>query len=330
MKPVALDAMGGDFAPKETVAGALLAAEAGIPVVLVGDQERLARELAEHGQSLPIVHAPEAIAMNEHATEVRKKRSASINVAMELVRSGDAVAVASMGHTGATMASALFGLGRIPGIERPAPLATFPSASGKLTHLIDGGANADCRPSFLVQFAILGSAYAKLVSGVPNPSVGLLTIGEEEGKGNELAIRTQQLLKNMPGINYYGPVEGRDIPTGLVDIVVTDGFTGNVVGKAGEGFIRVVLQWVMETLLEGLPEEEALHAVSALRGLKTRLDPDELTASPLLGVNGAVIIGHGNGKARAVQRAIERALSLGEAGYVELVREGVMSLRESL
>jgi glycerol-3-phosphate acyltransferase PlsX len=326
MKPVALDAMGGDFAPKETVAGAVLAAQAGVPVVLVGQKEALEAELRNHSTTLPIVETNEYITMEDHATDVRKKRGASINVCMELVKKDEASAVVAMGHTGATLASALFNLGRIKGVERPTLLIELPSEKGR-TFLADGGANADCRPSFLVQFAVMGQAYAEAM-GVNNPSVGLLNIGEEEAKGDQLRLETFPLLKAAPGINFHGNVEGRDIFKGTTDVVVTDGFTGNVVLKLSEGEARTLFKWVRDALSDGSPfvKVGALLVRRALQGLRAKMDPAEYGAMPLLGVEGAVFIGHGSADARAVKSALLRAQRMVEANLVERVRAGIGQL----
>lgn len=326
MKPVAIDAMGGDFAPNVTVEGALAAAKAGIPVVLVGQTEVLGAELAKQGGDLPIVEAPEYITMEDAATDVRKKKKASINVCMELLKLGDASAVVAMGHTGATLASALFGLGRIKGVDRPTLVIELPSEKGR-TYLSDGGANVDSRAEWLVQFAVMATAYAE-AQGVHNPSVGLLSIGEEEEKGNQLTLETFPLLKATPGINFYGNVEGRDIFKGTSDIVIADGYTGNVVLKLSEGEAGTILKWVREALSGGslLTKLGALLVRSALQGLRAKMDPAEYGAMPLLGVEGAVFIGHGSADGRAVQNAIRKAKSAVEANLVERVRAGIAQL----
>ncbi|KGQ21933.1 phosphate acyltransferase PlsX [Thermus filiformis] len=321
MKPIALDAMGGDHAPQVTVEGALQAHKAGVPVLLVGDEARL-RPLVQG--ALPIHHAPDFIAMTEHATEVRRRRESSIMVAMELLKRGEVEAVVSMGHTGATMAAALFVLGRVKGVERPALLVEFPSQKGR-TFLLDGGANADCRPSFLVQFAAMGLAYAE-ASGVRG-KVGLLSIGEEEGKGNALVLETYPLLKEAFKDRFYGNVEGRDIFLGTAEVVVTDGFTGNVVLKLAEGEARVLFGWIKESLSTGLLARiGGLLVRPALRRLYARVDPSSYGAMPLLGVEGTVFIGHGSADARAVKSALQRAHALVKAGLMDRVRASIQAL----
>jgi len=313
--PVALDAMGGDHAPRETVAGALLAEREGVPVVLVGDPERLRKELEKAGGDLPIVPAREVVSMHEPATAVRRKREASINVAVRLVKEQRAKAAVSMGHSGATLAAALFILGRIKGIERPAILAELPAdtRSGRV-HLIDAGANADVRPNHLADFARLGRVYAEAVTGVEDPKVALLSIGEEETKGNQLVLAAHKLLKKTPG--FVGNVEGRDIMSGAADVVVTDGFTGNVVLKLAEGEAKTIFKWIKEALGDGLKTKlGALLVKDALRRLAARMDPAEYGAMPLLGVRGAVFIGHGASDRRAVKNAILRAARLAESDF---------------
>ena len=321
-QPVALDAMGGDKAPRETVAGALLASAAGVPVLLVGDQEKLRAELAAQGGELPIVHAADVIEMHAQATEVRRRRQASVNVAMRLVKEGQAAAAVSMGHSGATMAAALFTLGRIRGIERPAILAEIPSdaPSGKV-HLIDAGANADVRPRHLLQFARMGAAYAEIVSRVSAPRVGLLSIGEESSKGSQLVLEARPLLE-ASGLNFSGNIEGRDVLADVADVVVTDGFTGNVVLKLAEGEARVLFSWIKRALSTSLKAKlGGLLVKDALRALAARMDPAEYGAMPLLGVKGPAFIGHGSSDRRAVANALRRAWLMAGAGLVEALAD---------
>ncbi len=317
MRPVALDAMGGDRAPAETVAGALLAAAAGVPVVLVGDEARLKEELARQGGELPVIPAGDVIGMHDAATEVRRRRDASINVAVRLVKEGEAEAAVSMGHSGATMAAALFLLGRIRGIERPAILAEIPAdAPAGRFFLIDAGANADVRPGHLLTFARMGAAYARALAGLDQPRVGLLSIGEEPTKGNQLVLAAHPLLRRVPG--FVGNLEGNDLFSGKADVVVTDGFTGNVVLKLAEGEARTIFRWVRAALaaspkgrLGGLLVRDALKALAA------RMDPAEYGAMPLLGVRGAVFIGHGASDRRAVKNALVRAHRLAGSGLLD-------------
>ena len=322
--PIALDAMGGDHAPAAMVEGAVLAAREGIPVTLVGREAELKRELERFSDAprLPIgiVHASDVIGMDDHATVARKNKNLSINVAVNLLRQKTVSAVVAQGHTGATLVSALFGLGRLPGVERPAILSNFPNKTGRIT-LVDVGANADNRAEFLQGFALMGSAYVSAMQGNDSPSVGLLSIGEEEGKGNALTLETYDLLKVTPGIRFHGNVEGRDIFTGTVDIVVTDGFTGNIVLKAAEAEAKVMIGWIKEALTGGnlLTKIGAALVRPALRSVADKLDPNEFGAQPLLGVKGLVFIGHGSSNARAVHSALKFATRAVDAGLLEKV-----------
>jgi glycerol-3-phosphate acyltransferase PlsX len=335
--PIALDAMGGDHAPTAMVDGAVRAARQGIPVTLVGREDEVKQELERFGgsgwTSLPItiVHASDVIGMDDHATDVRKNKNLSINVAVRLLREKRVSAVVAQGHTGATLVSSLFGLGRIPGVERPAIVANFPNAKGRVT-LADVGANADNRAEFLQGFALMGAAYVQAMTGNQNPSVGLLTIGEEEGKGNALVLEAYEMLKATPGLNFYGNVEGRDIFKGTTDVVVTDGFTGNIVLKAAEQEARLLFGWIRDALTGGglLTKLGATLIKPALRGVATRLDPAEYGAQPLLGVRGLVFIGHGSSDAKAVESALKIAAKSVEANLLERVTEKLSVLARKL
>ncbi len=324
--PIALDAMGGDYAPAAMVEGAVQAAREGIPVTLVGREPDVVRELEKFAGSswaslpLTVVHAPDVIGMDDAAIAVRKKKQLSINVAMNLLRQQKACAVVAQGHTGATLVSALFGLGRLPGVERPAIVSNFPNAKGRVT-LTDVGANADNRPEFLQGFALMGAAYASAMHGIANPSVGLLSIGEEEGKGNALVNETFDILKATRGLNFYGNVEGRDIFKGTTDVVVTDGFTGNVVLKAAEAEAKLLIGWIKDALTGGniLTKIGAALVRPALREVAGRLDPNEFGAQPLLGVKGLVFIGHGSSNAKAVYSALQFAKRAVEANLLASV-----------
>ncbi|MBD0311260.1 MAG: phosphate acyltransferase PlsX, partial [Microcoleus sp. T1-bin1] len=254
---IAIDAMGGDHAPGEIVAGALRAKEElGVDVLLVGDPQQIEAALPPKtnlGQ-VEIVPAEEAIAMDEEPLNaVRRKRKASINVAMDLVKQQKADAVFSAGHSGAAMASALLRLGRLPGIDRPAIGTVFPTiVAGKPVLVLDVGANVDCRPKFLEQFAVMGSAYSQYVLGTTEPKVGLLNIGEEDSKGNDAVVRAHQLLRENSQINFIGNAEGRDVLSGRFDVIVCDGFVGNVLLKFAEAVGEVILQILREELPQGL------------------------------------------------------------------------------
>lgn len=293
--------------PDAAVDGALQASRDGVPVVLVGDEVRLRETLRARGGDLDIVHAPDVIGMHDHAAEVRRRKASSVMVAADAVRDGAAGALVSMGHSGATMAAALLRLGRLRGVERPAIVANIPAKTGMVT-LLDVGANADCRPRMLQQFAVMGSVYASLVHGIDDPSVGLLSIGEEPGKGNELAREAHPLIAATPGIRFHGNVEGRDILAGTSDVVVTDGFTGNVVLKLAEGEARVLFGWIREALSSSLRAKiGGALARPALRAIADRLDPSTYGAQLLLGVGAPAFIGHGSSDARAVANALRFA-----------------------
>lgn len=320
--PVALDAMGGDHGAPPNVEGAVAAARAGVPVILVGDRVTLHAELGRHAgsASLPIevVEATDVIGMDEHASDVRSRTQASINVASRLVKEGRASAVVSMGHSGATMASALLTLGRIKGVERPAILTHLP-AKGGFTTLLDAGANADVKASYYAQWARLASVYLKVVEDRENPTVGLLSIGEEDHKGSALVLEAHGLLRALHGrgVNFHGNVEGRDIFRNTTDIVVTDGFTGNVVLKLAEGEAKVLFGWVKEALQSSLKSKlGGLLVRGALRGLAERMDPSTYGASLLIGVRGLAFIGHGSADARAVKNALLRAARAHEANLI--------------
>jgi phosphate acyltransferase len=324
--PIALDAMGGDHMPEAAVDGALRAAAVGERVVLVGDEARLRAVLAQRGGDLPVVHAADVIGMDEGAGDVRRRKDASIVVATRLVKDGAAAAVVSMGHSGATMAAALLILGRLPGVDRPAILANVPTKTG-FTALIDAGANADCRPAWLQQFAIMGSVYARAFYDTDAPTVGLMSIGEEEGKGNELVLAAHALLKRTPGIAFHGNVEGRDLLAGTTDVVVADGFTGNVMLKLAEGEAKVLFGLVRDALRSSWRARlGGILARPALRGVAERLDPATYGAQPLLGVAGYAFIGHGSADARAVRNALATARRMIEAGVSERIAAGLAAL----
>ncbi|MBM4411255.1 MAG: phosphate acyltransferase PlsX [Chloroflexi bacterium] len=319
MTAIALDAMGGDDAPRVTVEGALEAAAAGVEVILVGDSEVLGRELNRlggTGANLRIVHAPDQVAMGDHAArEVRRQRLTSLYVGMELVKSGDAGALVSMGNTGAAMATALVVLGRMKGVERPALGAVIPAGDGQVLFL-DVGANADARTSHLVQFAHLGSAYMQSVYGVAHPRVALLSIGEEPSKGSTLVIETHEALAQESNIRFIGNIEGRDLLTQHADVIVADGFTGNVALKIAEGLVSYLFDQLRTTAKSSLRNKVGgMLLLPSLRGVRERLDYRAHGAVPLLGVDGGVFIGHGRSDGHAVasgllaaQRAVDRGM----------------------
>ncbi|MCL4422008.1 MAG: phosphate acyltransferase PlsX [Actinobacteria bacterium] len=325
MLPVALDAMGGDRAPGEIVAGALQASQEGLPVLLVGRPE----EVGDIG-GLDLYPASEVIEMGEDpASAVRRKKDSSLVRAAELVRDGKALAMVSAGNTGATMASALLRMGRIPGVHRPAIATPVPGAGDNPLVLLDAGANAECTPQMLLQFAQMGAVFAAERYGLTRPRVGLLSIGEEASKGNSLVKEAHALLAAGDGgaeVDFVGNVEGRDLMTGTVDVVVTDGFTGNVALKTLEG----ALKYFMSTLLGILDSTDAAREAAAtllplLAPAAERLDPDSTGGAMLLGVNGVCIISHGSSSARAIHSALSVANDLGSHGLLDHLARAVGS-----
>ncbi|HZU05368.1 MAG TPA: phosphate acyltransferase PlsX [Chloroflexota bacterium] len=363
---IAVDAMGGDHAPAAPVAGAVAAArEYGLRVDLIGPAEIIRAELARHRvRDLPVavIDAPEVIGMAEApAVAVRQKRRSSLVVGIQRVACGLDDAFVSAGNSGAVMAAALLGLQRIPGVARPALGAVLPTARGRCL-LLDVGANADCKPEHLAQFALMGAEYAERVLGIPRPRVALLSIGEEASKGNQLVREAHPLLRELP-LRFVGNVEGKDIPLGHADVIVTDGFTGNVVLKFAEGTPRALAQIVRAELLPHAPERIALPllAAGALAAMVTpalrrpavhtlgavllgsgllavgmapavmrlwrRLDWGEHGGVPLLGVNGVCIIAHGRSHARAIKNAIRVASEAAAGGLVEQIAAGLRERR---
>ena len=327
---IAVDAMGGDYAPEEVVLGAIHAvSEYKFDVVLVGDEQKIRNVLRQYGAKesyrLSIVHASEVIEMGEHPVQaVRKKKDASIVVATRLVRDGQCDAVVAPGSTGAAVTAALLGLGRIAGIERPCIATPIPSKKG-ITVLLDSGANSNSKPKHLVEAAIMGSHYAKYILGIDKPQVGLLNIGEEVTKGNELCQRTYPLLEKLKTISFYGNVEGRDIPNGTVDVVVCDGFVGNVILKFGESMAMFIYRLVKQAIKNSgfIAKLGALAIYPALKSLKKRLDFTEYGGAPLLGVNGSFIICHGSSKAKAIKNAIRVAGELVEQDVTGHIRHSI-------
>ena len=333
MKRVVLDAMGGDFAPAATVAGALAGARAGFAVTIVGDEQRLRAELATQlgaesaAGSLPggleVVHAPGVVEMGDHAARgAMRRRDTSIAVGLQLVRDGAGDAFVSAGNTGAVLAVALVRLGRLPGVERPALAAAIPAPCGEFL-LLDAGANAESRPSHLVQWARLGASYMRATRGVAEPSVGLLNIGAEETKGSPLTVEAYAALA-ASGLRFVGNIEGRDMLSCHADVVVTDGFTGNVALKLAEGAIAMMLDELRAVAAQSLRARLGGWLLRpASRAIRDRLDYRQHGAAPLLGVDGAVLIAHGSSDARAIENAIRRAAEAAEAGVVDALRSAM-------
>lgn len=308
---IALDAMGGDRAPVEVVEGGLLAAaEFGVEIVFVGDRARIEYVLA--GRTLPagssIIHAPDTIGMDVAAAEaVRNGRDSSVVVAARAVREGKADALVSAGNTGATMAAGLFHVGRIRGVERPAIATPLPTATGACL-VLDAGANIEVRPEHLVQFAQMGDVYARDVFNIKTPRIGLLNVGDEPTKGTRLIRDTYELLQAVPRIDFIGNVEGTDIPSGDVDVVICDGFVGNIVLKLAEGVGSTLFELLRRNVFVGWQGKlAALLTRSKLRAIRDVLDYAEYGGAPLLGVNGTVIIAHGRSDRQAVRNAVKVA-----------------------
>jgi phosphate acyltransferase len=336
---IVVDAMGGDQAPAVVVAGAVAEARArGTQIILVGMEDRIRAELAKQGDTsglpIEIVHASEVVEMAEHTLAVKAKKDSSLTVGMRLVKEGKADAFASAGNSGAVMAAALFGLGRIRGVERPALSSIYPAAPEPCL-IIDIGANADCKPEYLVQFAVMGNAYARVMFGLEQPKIGIISNGEEEDKGSMLVRETYPLLK-ASGLNFVGNVEGKDIGKGLANVVVTDGLTGNVIIKLTEGVVSFLGKTLKRQLTGGVRNKVALvlmipglilmipglallyPSVSALR---KRVDWRELGGAPLLGVNGVAIIGHGRSDVKAIQSMIRMAEKSVQQNLVGAIRD---------
>jgi glycerol-3-phosphate acyltransferase PlsX len=343
---IVLDAMGGDDAPGVVIDGAVQAVqELGVEVVLVGREEEIRRELARHqveGLALSVVHADEVIEMDEHVDAVKSKSNASIRVGMRLVREGQADAFVSAGNSGAVMASAIFDVRRIRGVKRPALATVYPAAPTPVL-LIDNGANTDPTPENLVQFAQMGAVYAERVMGIENPRVGIVSNGEEADKGNHLVRDTFPLLQ-ASGLNFVGNVEGKDVTKGMADVVVTDGFTGNVMLKLTEGLVSFLARFFKREFTGGVLNKVALvlmipGLIVMLPGLVVlsptllrvarRLDYAEYGGAPLLGVNGVVIIGHGRSNAKAIKNAVRIARDSANVDLVQVIKEGVRRAQAS-
>ena len=324
---IVVDAMGSDRHPQPDVEGAVWAArEYGVEIVLVGNRDVVEPELAKHSaRNLPIsvVHASQIIEMKEHpAAAVRSKKDASMVVAMQMLKRGEVDAFVSAGNSGGCLAAAIFYLGRIKGVERPALSSVFPTRKGPC-FLLDLGANTDCKPLYLLQFAIMGSIYAERVMGIANPRVAIVSNGEEEGKGSMLVQDAYPLLK-ASDLNFVGNAEGKDIPGGLADVVVTDGFTGNVIAKLSEGIAGFILDIIKEEIKSRpLAMVGAALAKGAFEQVRRRLDYREYGGGALLGVDGVVTVAHGRSDSLAMQNAIRIAGQAVEQGVLPAIRESI-------
>jgi phosphate acyltransferase len=329
---IGIDAMGGDFGPSVIAEGTVLAFRempGRFEITLVGDEMEIGRALKRvHADGLPIhvVHAAERIEMAEKAVAAaRRKSQSSLGVLTQLHKDGKLDAIFSAGNTGAVVATALLGLGRLESVSRPALAAFMPNPGGG-TVVLDVGANAECKPSYLVQFAHMGSVYARYLLGRENPRVGLLSIGEEDSKGNSLVLESLPLLRRAKHLNFIGNVEGRDVFKGTCDVVVTDGFTGNVVLKTAESVAGLLAHKVREELSRDLLARlGALFLMPALKRLKAEIDWEEYGAAPLLGVNGVCFIGHGASRSKAFHSAIRTLTRFVDLRVNEHIREEILA-----
>ena len=321
---IALDAMGGDHAPSETIKGAFMALSLlpNIEITLVGQESRISRELKKHKHNprISVHNASEVISTSEPPIQaIKQKKDSSIMKGVALVKEGKADAFVSAGNTGALMASSLFGLGRVSGIERPALATIFPSKKGKVI-LLDMGANVDCKPTHLVCFAKMGTVYSRYVLHVDNPKVGLVNIGEEPEKGNELTLSTYPLLKEEKTINFTGMVESKEIFAGQTDVVVCDGFTGNLILKFGESTATFIFEMLAgELKSHPLAALAAFCLIPSLLRLKKKVDYDEFGGAELLGINGVVVKAHGRAKSKAIMNAIRVAAESVEGKVVDYI-----------
>jgi glycerol-3-phosphate acyltransferase PlsX len=325
---IAVDAMGGDYAPSAIVDGAVAAARhLDAEVLLVGPTKEIERALEPHPDwpalGISIVEAPDVIGMSEPpTTALRRKPRASVRVAADLVARKEASALVSAGHTGATVMAAHAAFGMLPGVDRPALAATIPTR-GRPAVLLDAGANVECRPQHLLQFGVMGSVAARVAFGAERPRVGLLSIGEEETKGNELTREAHRLLKAAP-INFIGNIEGREIYSGVADVVVCDGFTGNVVLKTSEGLVETV-ESLLGDELQGTFSSQVGYLLSrrAFRRFRRRVDYSEYGGAALMGVAGLAIVGHGRSSAKALRNAIAMAYRFAATDFVRRVEQNI-------
>jgi glycerol-3-phosphate acyltransferase PlsX len=326
---IVIDAMGSDNHPVPDVAGAVMAArQSNDTIILVGDESTIKTELAKHdtaGLALEVVHAGQVITMQDKPSQVvREKRDSSMHVGIDLVKSGDADAFVTAGNTGAVLGVAMLrgvGLGRIPGIKRPALGAIFPTPDRPL--IVDYGANADCKPEHLLQFAIMGTIYVQRVLGIREPRVALISNGEEEGKGNSLIQETIPLLE-ASALNFVGNIEPKELLRDAVEVAVTDGFTGNILMKTAEAVASYMSESIRKYIKSNpITAVGGLLARPAFDRVKQHLDPDEVGGVPLLGINGVVIVAHGSSSAIAIKRAIEQARSVAENEVVEAIAAGI-------
>ena len=322
---IAVDAMGGDYAPAVIIDGSVQAAKEGVPIVLVGIKDEVEYHLSKfqtRGLPITIRHASEVVGMEESpVTAVRKKKDSSLRVCFDLVKNHEAGAVVSAGNSGAAMAAGMLVLKRLEGVERPAIIVCWPTIKDGMVAILDVGGNVDCKPIHLAHFAIMGDVYAKYVMGKDNPKIALLSNGEEEGKGNELTRLTHELLKKS-SLNYAGYIEGKEVFKGEIDVVVTDGFVGNVALKFGEGLVEAMVTMLKQNMQESLLAKIGyLLARGAFAKFKKKLDYAEYGGAPLLGIDGICIISHGSSSAKAIKNAIFRANEFIKCGVTAHMNE---------
>jgi glycerol-3-phosphate acyltransferase PlsX len=330
---ISVDAMGSDKAPKPEIEGAILAAKHhDARVLLVGPEAQLRAEMAHHPSAaklpIEIVHASEVIGMNEKAAQaVRSKRDSSMRVGLRMVRDGKAAGFVTAGNTGAAMATAKLVLGTLAHVDRPALAAVFPTSKGTAAIVVDVGANVDCKPHNLEQFAVMGEIYSRSIFGIAKPRVGLLSVGEEEGKGNDLTRESHSILKQL-SINFIGNVEGRDLYNGNADVIICDGFVGNVALKVSEGLAEAVRYLLKESLQSTITSQVgAMLSKRAFTDFKKRLDYSEYGGAPLLGVKGVCIIGHGSSNANAIKNAIRVAVQFANTGINAKIQQEISHKR---
>jgi len=326
---IVLDAMGGDYAPLETVKGAVMALKEieKLEIILVGNEFKIKEELNKYNynkEKLEIIHTDEIIDMDEKmspAMAVRKKKNASMNIALQLVKDGKANACVSAGNTGALMSASLFKLGRVEGVLRPAITTVFPNKKGNMV-VLDVGANADCKPEYIEQFALMGSLYAESVLKKEKPTIGILNIGEEEGKGNELINESYDLLRKNKNINFIGNIEPNEMFEGKADVIVTDGFTGNIVLKTGEGIAKFIFDIIKESIKSRFLNKIGAYLMKPVfMALKKKMDSSEYGGALFLGLEGISIKSHGGSDAKAIKNGIKTAHYFAENDFIENLKK---------
>ena len=329
---IVIDVFGGDYSPEELVKGAVTAVNLieDVEIILTGDKEKIEavlKDLGYSGERLEIVHAPEVIDCNESPTmAIRRKKDSSLVAALNILKErDDVIGMVSAGSTGAVLAGGLFVIGRMDGVKRPALSPFMPTVNGGKTLLIDCGANVDCKPEYLLQFAIMGSIYVKAMLGIENPRVGLISNGVEDHKGNEQIHQTFELLKNCKEINFVGNMEAREMFSGDYDVLVADGFTGNVAMKSAEGTINTFMSVLKKEIMEGGLRAKLGYMMmkKVFKNLKSQLNYTDVGGSPFLGLNKILIKSHGSSKAKTIYSCVLQILEIHKSNYIEKMREGI-------